>query len=227
MVLGIGRWLMKTFLSILLCALVLYWSSGRWDWIAGRAYLIVLLGVNLLTAAVLIPTRPALLVERAAVREGTQPWDLWLSTLMALFGPLLIYITAGLEARWKGAFEMIPAAGWGGLLLAAAGGLFTLWAMYANPFFAATVRIQAERGHTVSTGGPYRFVRHPGYLGAIVYMLGVPFALGSVWAVIPALMTVGIIVLRTALEDKTLQAELSGYRDYARRVRYKLLPGVW
>jgi protein-S-isoprenylcysteine O-methyltransferase Ste14 len=90
-----------------------------------------------------------------------------------------------------------------------------------------TVRIQKERGHAVATGGPYRFVRHPSYVGGILFELAAPILLGSWWALIPGMLNAILFVVRTALEDKTLQAELDGYQDYAARVRYRLLPGVW
>ena len=99
--------------------------------------------------------------------------------------------------------------------------------MVSNAFFVATVRIQTERQHTVASSGPYRYVRHPGYLGTLLLHLGVPFMLNSLWAVIPALMLTLVLIARTALEYKTLRAELSGYKEYAERVRYRLLPGAW
>jgi protein-S-isoprenylcysteine O-methyltransferase Ste14 len=102
-----------------------------------------------------------------------------------------------------------------------------MWAMGANAFFSEAVRIQEERGHTVVTDGPYRYVRHPGYVGAILALFATPLLLGSLWALIPAgLATIGYVV-RTALEDKTLQEELDGYTEYAQQTRYRLLPGVW
>jgi len=102
-----------------------------------------------------------------------------------------------------------------------------VWAMAANKFFSATVRIQEERGHTVATGGPYRYVRHPGYVGWLMLTLATPVVLGSRWALVPAGITVILTILRTALEDRTLHSELEGYREYAERVRYRLLPGIW
>jgi protein-S-isoprenylcysteine O-methyltransferase Ste14 len=102
-----------------------------------------------------------------------------------------------------------------------------VWAMTANAFFAQTVRIQEERGHTVATGGPYRIVRHPGYVASILSQIATPLILGSVWAFIPAGLAALLFVVRTALEDKTLLEELDGYKEYAGRVRYRLLPGVW
>jgi protein-S-isoprenylcysteine O-methyltransferase Ste14 len=105
--------------------------------------------------------------------------------------------------------------------------MFVLWAMASNPFFATTVRIQAERGHTVASSGPYQWIRHPGYAGSLVYTLMTPLVLCSWWTVIPAVLTIALIILRTGLEDQTLKTELPGYEEYAGRVRHRLVPGVW
>jgi len=102
-----------------------------------------------------------------------------------------------------------------------------VWATASNTFFSQVVRIQTERGHTVATGGPYRYLRHPGYFGAILYELAAPILLGSWPALLISSVSAALLVLRTALEDRTLQAELPGYTEYARRVRYRLLPGIW
>jgi protein-S-isoprenylcysteine O-methyltransferase Ste14 len=96
-----------------------------------------------------------------------------------------------------------------------------------EPYFTAAVRIQEERGQTVCKDGPYRFVRHPGYVGANLQSLGTPLLLGSLWAFIPAILAVVLMVTRTALEDRTLQAELPGYSAYTQEVKYRLLPGIW
>ncbi len=101
------------------------------------------------------------------------------------------------------------------------------WAMASNAFFSTVVRVLADRGHTVCSTGPYRFVRHPGYVGAIAQSFSAPLLLGSLWALIPAGLAALFLIVRTALEDRTLHAELDGYRGYAARVRYRLLPGVW
>jgi len=105
-------------------------------------------------------------------------------------------------------------------------GLFT-WGMVSNKFFSTAVRIQTDRDHTVASGGPYRYVRHPGYVGYITASFATALALGSLWALIPAGLTMCLLVVRTALEDQTLQDELDGYKEYAQQVRYRLLPGVW
>jgi protein-S-isoprenylcysteine O-methyltransferase Ste14 len=105
-------------------------------------------------------------------------------------------------------------------------GLMT-WAMAVNNYFSLVVRIQKDRGHTVVTGGPYHYVRHPGYVGGILFQLGTPLLLGSMWALIPAGLTVLLLVVRTALEDRTLLKELEGYQEYAQQTHYRLLPGLW
>jgi len=114
-----------------------------------------------------------------------------------------------------------------GLVASVVGYMIFLWAMAANACFTEGGRIQKERGHTVTTGGPYRLVRHPGYTGAILSIAAAPFLLGSWWALIPAVLAVVGYVIRTALEDRTLQDELAGYPEYARHTRFRLLPGVW
>ena len=105
-------------------------------------------------------------------------------------------------------------------------GLFS-WAMITNAYFSTAVRIQDDRGHQVCTTGPYRFVRHPGYVGASLQSLVMPLMFGSLWALIPGALAVLMLVIRTTLEDQTLHEELDGYREYAQKTRYRLLPGTW
>ena len=101
------------------------------------------------------------------------------------------------------------------------------WAFIENQFFSGTVRIQTERGHHVIDTGPYRYVRHPGYVSAIWTFLAIPPFFGSLWGLIPAIITFALFILRTALEDKTLQEELPGYKEFTQRTSFRLLPGVW
>ncbi|MGZ9223107.1 MAG: methyltransferase family protein, partial [Anaerolineales bacterium] len=113
------------------------------------------------------------------------------------------------------------------LIVIILGFLFGSWAMVENRFFSGVVRIQKDRGHHVISSGPYRFVRHPGYAGALWTYVFLPMLLDSIWALIPAFLVIGVLVLRTALEDKTLQEELPGYKEFARKTRYRLIPGIW
>jgi len=114
-----------------------------------------------------------------------------------------------------------------GLALILAGYVLASYALIENAYFSGTVRIQEERGHKVVSSGPYAWVRHPGYLGSLLASLGIPLLLDSVWAFIPAIIIGVFFIIRTSLEDHFLQENLAGYREYAQKVRYRLLPGVW
>jgi protein-S-isoprenylcysteine O-methyltransferase Ste14 len=225
---GIIRWLVKSFIFfVVLPALSLFLSAG--DWGCGAAWVYVAISVANLAGNVLIliPTSPELLVERSQAQEGTKGWDRLLSAGMALFGPLVIWVVAGLECRLaEQASISLTSQGIALVVMMLAMGL-GLWAIASNAFFSGTVRIQEDRGHAVATGGPYRFVRHPGYVAALLFDLATPLLLGSLWALVPVVLTVVVIVVRTALEDRTLQAELPGYAEYAQQTRYRLVPGVW
>jgi protein-S-isoprenylcysteine O-methyltransferase Ste14 len=140
---------------------------------------------------------------------------------------LVRYIVAGLDQRygWTGGFPL--AAQIAALAVCALGYALVVWATASNTFFSQIVRIQSERGHGVVTGGPYHYVRHPAYVGMIVFELAMSILLASWWALIASGLCAILLILRTALEDRTLQAELTGYVDYSRQVRHRLLPGIW
>lgn len=172
---------------------------------------------------------PGLMEERARFETapGVKPWDKVLAPLMALSVSFPLVIVAGLDHRfgWSPAFPV-----WLnllGLALNTVGYAFASWALVENRFFSGVVRIQHERGHQVCDTGPYRIVRHPGYAGNILPLAGTVLALSSLWTILPAVLALMITLTRTVLEDRTLQEELPGYRDYARHVRYRLLPGVF
>jgi protein-S-isoprenylcysteine O-methyltransferase Ste14 len=178
---------------------------------------------------ILVPRNPELLVERGkGIRaEGVKGWDLWIAPIAAGVMPVISWIVAGLDLRfgWTRSISII----WhllGMIGMAAGFGLF-LWALASNAYFSEGVRIQEERGHSVARDGPYRYIRHPGYCGAILSQLSTPVLLASTWAVIPSLLSALFYILRTYLEDRTLVSDLSGYREYARMTRFRLLPGVW
>jgi protein-S-isoprenylcysteine O-methyltransferase Ste14 len=137
-------------------------------------------------------------------------------------------VIGGLDAGRLHFSDSVPTwariAGLAGMLVSFA---ITGWAVSVNRFFSPVVRIQAERGHHLVTRGPYRLVRHPGYVGALLSCLSAAAAMGSWWAMAPLVVAVALILRRTALEDRFLHRELAGYPEYARRVRFRLLPGVW
>lgn len=224
---GVLKWLLQIGIFILILAASLFISAGRLDWVMAWVYIGVYIVSQGITVLVLVPKSPDLAAERAQVQEGTKGWDRPLTGIVALYGPAAMWIVAGLDKRSHWSPQIPLALQIAALLVAVLGSLLTVWAMASNKFFSGTVRIQKERGHAVATGGPYQYVRHPGYVGGILFDLATPLILGSGWAFIPAVLTVCVFIVRTALEDRTLQNELDGYKGYARRVRYRLLPGVW
>jgi len=221
---SVARFVIKSIAFLLIVGAILFASSGDLGWEAAWLY-IGIYTANQVALALILPRE--LLAERSALQEGTKRWDRLLSVLAALLLPLSAYLIAGLDRRcgWTG---RLPALVQGGALaLMALGIALTSWAMAVNDFFSGTVRIQRERGHAVVRSGPYRYVRHPGYVGGIVHHLMVSLVLGSLWGLVPGVLGALALVLRTSLEDRTLRQELAGYSAYARRVSYRLLPGVW
>lgn len=223
---GVIRWLIREILGVLFVAATLFIPAGRLDWVMGWA----LVGIYALwvtaNALILIPRCPELLAERAARRKGVKTWD---TVILGIIGLTTIakYVIAGLDLRFGWTAPMPPAVQIAALVIAALGYALVTWAMAANAFFSTVVRIQEERGHAVATGGPYRYVRHPGYTGSIAFELATPIMLGSAWALIPGGLAALLSIVRTTLEDGTLHDELDGYSEYAKRVRYRLVPGVW
>ncbi len=202
--------------------------SGKWDWWEAWVMAGLFALSFIVSRASAAKKTPDILKERANYnrQDNTQPWDKWLSPVVA-FGSVFVLLVAGLDAlyQWSSGFplwvELI------GLLLILAGYVFGSIAFIENAFFSGTVRIQDERGHKVVSSGPYGWVRHPGYLGSLIASLGMPLLLDSNWAFIPVIVFGFFYVLRTSLEDRFLQANLPGYSDYAQKVRYRLLPGIW
>ena len=158
--------------------------------------------------------------------EDAKPWDKTLAPLVGL-GGALVPLVAGLDARFSSSADFGLPIELAALGVLVGGFALASYALIENAYFSGMVRIQTDRGQHVISSGPYRWVRHPGYAGALLAYLATPFLLDSLWTFVPALFLTVVLIIRTNLEDKTLQAELDGYRDYAQRVRYRLLPGVW
>lgn len=172
---------------------------------------------------------PGLTAERQDAENirTAKSWDKVLAPLMALSISYPVVLVAGLDHRYNWSPEFPYWLNIIGLFLVAFGYAFAAWAFAENRFFFSVVRIQTDRGHVVCDTGPYRFVRHPGYAGNLLALIGIVLALSSAWTLVPVAAATIISVIRTALEDRTLQEELPGYRDYAHRVRYRLFPGVY
>lgn len=205
---------------------LLFIPAGQLDWMMGwavlSAYLVGLGATNLLVSL----RHPDLAWERSHIPATAVKWDKTLTNLANLPTFLMLPV-AGLDTR----FGWSPRFAWSIQLAALAvfilGNILVGWAMVTNRFFSSLVRIQVERGHVVVFSGPYRFIRHPGYLGMMAMQLLAPLALGSLWAMICGGMSGCLYIVRTILEDRTLQEELPGYTNYARKVCYRLLPGIW
>jgi len=222
---GVVRAVIREVMGVPFVAATLFIPAWRFNWAMGWA----LVGLYAIwvaaTALILIPNNPDLLIERATRKKG-KTWD---TVILSIVGLTTIakYILAGLDVRLEWTAQMSLALQIAALVVAVLGYALGTWAMAANAFFSKVVRIQEDRGHAVATGGPYRYVRHPGYIGTIAFELATPIMLGSLWALIPGGLAALLFVVRTALEDKTLLEELDGYTEYAQQTRYRLLPGVW
>ena len=223
---GVIRWWVRESMGVALVGVTLFWPAGTLAWPMAWA-LVALYAVWTAANGIILGQRnPELLVERVQrAREGKK-WDI---TLMSVVGLLTVakHIVAGFDYRFGWSAGIPDWAQVAALALAVSGYALGTWAMATNAYFSQIVRIQEERGHSVASGGPYATVRHPGYLGTVIFELVTPILLGSWWALIPGVIAAALLVLRTALEDRTLQEELPGYGEYAREVRYRLLPGVW
>ena len=193
---------------------------GRIDWTPGWIFIAVLVAVFGLSALLLARVNPMLYRARSRFQPGTKKWDLIL--LAVLFPAMIAEIPiATLDAGrmgWSAVPQWVVIVGY---VLLIGGVAVTTWAQGVNSFFEPGVRMQKERAQQVITSGPYRFVRHPGYAAAIAMFVGIPLALASWWGLPPAALAIALLVVRTGLEDRLLQAELAGYSDYARRTRHR------
>ena len=224
---GIIKRLLTLAIFLVFNAILLFFAAGRLQW----TWAWVFLGICLLSVAIngafLLRRSPETIAERGRGLEQTKDWDRPVSTGFFLSLYVALPLVSGLDARFGWSGEIGTAIHISGAVLVALGLELAGWALIANAYFSTAVRIQTERGHAVCRSGPYRFVRHPGYVGFMLQSLGTPVLLGSWWALIPGVVAVAFGVIRTSLEDRMLQAELPGYTDFARDVRYRLLPGVW
>ncbi len=222
----VARARVRTAIADLILWAVLFGSAGDLRWYPGWLYMAILLGSTILTLFGPLRADTGLIEERMSKKPDAIQWDRIFVAFVGIF-TLAELVIPGLDHRygWTG-----PLPEWTfalGLVLVVSGTVGLLWSMRVNRFFSAVIRIQTDRGHTVVSSGPYSIVRHPGYATWMVRTLGVPLLFGSVWTFIPAGLFIASFVVRTALEDRLLQSELPGYREYAKKVRFRLLPGTW
>ena len=202
-----------------------FMNASRLGWTLGWIYVGIVAATLAINLFCLRLWNPELIRRRMRISKFSKTWDkVW----AVLFGVAMIaiYVVAVMEARDR--VSSAPGAAWLlGLAIFVPGWALAIWSMVVNPFFEKTVRIQTDHGHRVIDTGPYAYMRHPGYVGFAGWMLSTPLLLASAWAFIPALISVVLLVIRTELEDRTLHEELPGYAEYASRVRFRLIPGVW
>jgi len=220
------RYFFKSFAGVVFFILILFVSAGRIDYYQGWLYSALSL-LGLLMNMFLTGDDAELLDERSKPPEDAKEWDIRILKLSALTS-LVAYVVAGLDS---GRFLWSPQFHWGiyiaGLALMLGGQMLFAIAKKANRFFSSVVRIQHDRGQTVCESGPYRYVRHPGYVGMIISWIGFPMLLGSAWSTIPIVVAIILLLVRTDLEDRTLMEELSGYSQYVQKTHSKLIPGIW
>lgn len=225
------RELARAFLSLLVTLIVmgvlLFGVAGTWNWPLGWGFVVFFVVAILISVAVLWRLNPAIFVARARpTGQGTKGWDRVIIPILLIAYAAILPVAALDGGRFH--VSLVPA--WlvaVGYLLLAAGFAGVAWAEVVNSFFEVSVRIQSDRGQQVITTGPYAYIRHPGYIAGSLLAIGCALALGSFWALLPAAIVVVTMLVRTNLEDATLQRELPGYAEFAARTRYKWIPGVW
>lgn len=217
------RRLIQVFSILILQGSILFVAAGTlsWKW----AWYVLLLGLALLIFnGIMLPAE--LIEERGRKKENVKKWDKMLSSIISVW-VILMYVFSGLDRRFHWTGDIPVFINIAGLVFIFLGSLLFTWSMASNKFFSTLVRLQTDRQHTVVTDGPYKYVRHPGYLGYIIFTLATPVALGAYWGLVFSGIVGILLFVRTALEDATLKKELSGYAEYTENVKYKLLPFLW
>jgi protein-S-isoprenylcysteine O-methyltransferase Ste14 len=208
---------------------LLFLSAGTLRWPMAWVYTALLLLSTVGSRLVTLFKHPDLLRERGRFieAEGTPTWDRILVPIVGLYGPMAAMIVAGLDHRWDWSRNVPPLMQYFATAAIAFGYGIAVWAMIVNRFFSAVARVQTDRDQVVVTSGPYRYLRHPSYAGALIASLALPLMLNALWTYIPAVAMCTALILRTSLEDRMLLEELDGYAAYASNTRYRLIPGIW
>jgi protein-S-isoprenylcysteine O-methyltransferase Ste14 len=220
------RYILQRFGLFAIFGAGLFVAAGSWDWPRGWAALGASFACELLVLGILVFRAPETLNQRGTGHAGVKPFDIVFMAAWLILS-LSLAVVVGLDCvryEWSSLPWSTFVVGIG--LLVAATGIGT-WAMVENEHFEQFVRIQTDRNHHVVTTGPYRIVRHPGYVAFILSTLAGPLMFGSVWSIVPTCLLVILFVWRTSREDATLQKELDGYTQYTEQTPYRLIPFVW
>ena len=224
---GIEQFLLAS-VMLIIQMIIFFISAGHIDMLRPWIFFAASFIHYSVSTAVQYKLNPELLVQRLKrKREGSKLWDEILMRASNLIVLIAVPVIAGLDIgrfQWSGLDVPFAIVGFGLFIVST---ILLNWAMAVNPHFEPTVRIQKDRGHKVISSGPYRMVRHPGYLAGILFILSIPLIMGSVFTLIPSGAYFLLMVIRTSLEDRTLHTELDGYSEYAKQVKYRLIPGIW
>jgi protein-S-isoprenylcysteine O-methyltransferase Ste14 len=207
----------------LITSLILFVSAGTLNWLWAWIFIAIYPIYTFINSRIL---PKELIAERSKVKNGQKKWDKTITKLIIL-PSVITPIIAGLDIRFNWTGELNLYIHFAGLFFYILGNVIVTWAMASNKFFSTVVRIQTDREHRVASSGPYKYVRHPGYVGIILNLMSSPLIFGSLWSLIPSFFGAFLFVLRTALEDKTLKMELDGYKEFSGNVRFRLIPGIW
>jgi protein-S-isoprenylcysteine O-methyltransferase Ste14 len=224
----ISQLLVRTAIWIAVMAALLFVPAGTLRWAAGWVFLAEMGGFGLLIGLWLARHDPALLAERMSmlVQPAQKRWDkVFMAGMVVVWVGWLVLMALD-AVRWRSSHMPISLQAIGAVLIALCMYLAYL-ALHENSYAAPVVKIAIERGHRVVDSGPYAYIRHPMYAGALLFFIGTPLLLGSWWGLAVAPALAAVLCARAVLEERTLAQELPGYRDYAARVRYRLVPGVW
>ncbi|MFK4809504.1 methyltransferase family protein [Devosia sp. ZW T5_3] len=211
--------------TVVIVAALLFGTAGTFNWLRGWWFMAAFIVAMLVSVGILWRTNPEIFVARSRVQAGTKWWD-YIFLVLIIGGLAALLPVAGLDYRfaWLQAPDWLVVVGYLLFVLSFAG---QIWPQATNRHFEPGVRIQTDRQHSVVDTGPYSLVRHPGYVSGALLAISVALVLGSLVALLPAAIVIAALATRTIIEDRTLQQELPGYADYALRVRYRWVPGVW
>ena len=223
---AVRRRMIQVLFTFLIQAALLFTSAGTLIWPIVWVLQAEYIAIYLLNRYYFLREKPELIAERGKPKQGVKKWDKTITAVIMLFNFSMLVII-GVDERFTWSPDFPLALQIAGLLLIASGQLLFSWAMASNPFFSTLVRVQKDRGQIVAQQGPYRYVRHPGYVGYIVFTLATPLTLSSLWGFIPAGIVSALLVLRTHFEDEILLAELEGYDQFSNQTKCRLIPGVW
>ncbi|KYK29740.1 MAG: hypothetical protein AYK19_19240 [Theionarchaea archaeon DG-70-1] len=221
------RYIVRIHVSLILVAVIFFGSAGHITIPRAWAFFVMGFIYYPVSTFILYRQNPELINQRGEKKQDTKSWDRIVMPAYFIVGYYLLAAVVGLDVgrfHWSylGIHFLVI-----GLPLYIGGAVLNTWAMIANPYFEPMVRIQEERDHKVVTTGPYKIVRHPGYLAGSLWTVSFPLIIGSLVGFIPAVIALLLLVVRTWLEDKTLCKELAGYSEYAQRVNYRLFPEIW